>query len=383
MKNNATLSIITAAGILCLTANAYVQSGTGSGQSGTGQTGQSGTGQSGTGQSGTGQTGTTKSAGDMADLHMSKNKICVHPGTEIIGAKVVNPAGENLGKVEDIVIRPSGEVAYSVLSFGGTMGVGDKLFAIPFDLLQCKDMKDMSDKGRDTTGAGSTTGSTSSSSSGMATGMRDNTLVLNVDKERLKNAPGFDKKNWPSTVDATDWTREVDSYYASDRRMTANRPVEASARISPFLIKLSDLKGANVETPTGEKLGDIKEVGIDTNGHVNFAAVSVGGFLGMGDRLVAVPWDALKVTRDPTKKSEKEKITLATTKERLEQAPQFKEGRDKWNEMTDPTFMNRVYEFYSVRPYWSQSDMDKSRTDTDRRDQEDKNRRDKDDKNPK
>jgi len=350
------------------------------------------------GQSGIGQTGIGQRSGDMGDLRMSKgNKMCVHPGTEIIGAKVVNPSGENLGKVDDVVIRPSGEVAYAVLSFGGTMGVGDKLFAIPFDLLQCKDMKDMSDKshdttgagrdttgsGRDTTGAGSTTGSTSSSSSGMGTGMRDNTLVLNIDKERLKNAPGFDKKNWPSTVDATDWTREVDSYYASDRRMTGNRPVEASARISPFLLKLSDLKGANVETPTGEKLGDIKEVGIDTNGHVNFAAVSVGGFLGMGDRLVAVPWDALKVTRDATKKSEKEKITLATTKERLEQAPQFKEGRDKWNEMTDPTFMNRVYEFYSVRPYWSQSDMDKSRTDTDRRDQEDKNRRDKDDKNPK
>jgi hypothetical protein len=94
---------------------------------------------------------------------------------------VMNPAGENLGKLEDLMLDfDNGRVAYGVLSFGGFLGMGDKLFAIPFQALR-------RDSDR-------------------------NAFVLDVDKEKLKKAPGFDKDNWPNTADRT-WGTQVHSFY--------------------------------------------------------------------------------------------------------------------------------------------------------------------------
>lgn len=101
--------------------------------------------------------------------------------------------------------------------------------------------------------------------------------------------------------------------------------------VSQITWKCTDLKGFDVKTPSGETLGDVKEVAIDTSGRVSYLALSVGGFLGMGNRLVAVPWDAFQfmVEADKGDKSDKRRITLATAKEQLERAPQSVEGKDK------------------------------------------------------
>src|SRR5262245_55053171 len=82
--------------------------------------------------------------------------------TDLMGKKVINTANENLGKLEDIVVdATSGRILYGVLSFGGFMGMGDKLFAVPWDALELPaDAK---------------------------------SLVLSVGKDRLKSAEGFDK----------------------------------------------------------------------------------------------------------------------------------------------------------------------------------------------
>jgi len=109
------------------------------------------------------------------------------PGPEIMasgtleGDDVVNRQNEDLGKIKDIMIDvPTGRVAYAVLSSGGFLGMGDKLFAIPWAALTLDaDRK---------------------------------CFILDVDKERLKNAPGFDKDHWPSMADKT-WANEVHSYY--------------------------------------------------------------------------------------------------------------------------------------------------------------------------
>lgn len=80
--------------------------------------------------------------------------------------RVRNSAGEDLGKIEEIMIDvPTGKVAYAVLSFGGFLGIGDKLFAIPWHALTLNE--------------------------------KDHEFILNVDRERLDKAPGFDKDHWP------------------------------------------------------------------------------------------------------------------------------------------------------------------------------------------
>ena len=99
----------------------------------------------------------------------------------MIGDSVVNPKGENLGKIEDFIIDPGrAHVDYAVLSFGGFLGVGDKLFAVPLEALKLS--------------------------------REEKRFILDVEKERLKNAPGFDKDKWPDTSDRAFGTK-VYSYY--------------------------------------------------------------------------------------------------------------------------------------------------------------------------
>src|SRR5690606_6417558 len=97
------------------------------------------------------------------------------------GDSVVNPEGENLGEIKDFMVDlDSGRIAYAVLSFGGVLGMGDKLFAVPWEALR-----------RST---------------------EEHRFYLDVPKERLKEAPGFDKDNWPRSADR-EFLNEVYSYY--------------------------------------------------------------------------------------------------------------------------------------------------------------------------
>ncbi|MCT8337862.1 PRC-barrel domain containing protein [Methanoculleus sp. Afa-1] len=102
-------------------------------------------------------------------------------GKDIADYSVRNPQGEDLGTIKDVVIDTNeGRVAYAVLSFGGVLGFGDKLFAVPWEALRYN--------------------------------ATDDTFVLDVPKERLENAPGFDKDNWPTTAERG-WLTGMYSHY--------------------------------------------------------------------------------------------------------------------------------------------------------------------------
>ncbi len=255
-----------------------------------------------------------------------KDAPCVWLTKDLIGMKVNSQQGDNLGKIEDVVVHPGGEPSYAVLSFGGWLGMGDKLFAMPWTVLKAV--------------APDTAKKDSASS-----------LVLPLEKERLKTAPGFDKKSWP-TMANPDWTKDVDAFYVGDKNPNTKKAIDAAARTSVITWRATELKGTDVRTPTGEDLGDIKEVAIDANGRVSYVALSVGGFLGVGERVVAVPWDALKFSLSG-EKSDKKLVTLATTKKQLEAAPQFKDGKDDAASMCDPKWIAHVYEYFSVPMYTS------------------------------
>jgi sporulation protein YlmC with PRC-barrel domain len=109
------------------------------------------------------------------------------PGPEIMDAKtltgdsVINSAGESLGKIEAIMLDvTSGRIAYAVLSFGGFLGMGTKLFALPWAVLTL----DASEK----------------------------RFILDASKEKLENAEGFDKDHWPSMADPA-WATRLHTYY--------------------------------------------------------------------------------------------------------------------------------------------------------------------------
>ena len=107
-------------------------------------------------------------------------KTVLSAGT-LMGDDVKNAAGEDLGKLEEIMVDvETGRISYAVLSFGGFLGFGDKLFAIPWSALEL-----------DT---------------------ENECVILNVAKERLENAPGFDKDNWPDFSNRA-WGADIYGYY--------------------------------------------------------------------------------------------------------------------------------------------------------------------------
>ena len=99
----------------------------------------------------------------------------------LTGGRVRNAAGEDLGKIEEIMLDvPTGRVAYAVLSFGGFLGMGNKLFAVPWEALTLNE--------------------------------QEPEFLLNINKQQLENAPGFDKDNWPDMADPN-WGTEIYNYY--------------------------------------------------------------------------------------------------------------------------------------------------------------------------
>ncbi len=111
------------------------------------------------------------------------------PGPSLMGADtllgndVYNKDGESLGDIKEFMIdMASGKVAYAVLSFGGLMGLGDKLFAVPW--------------------------------AAMALDTVNKRFTLNVPKAKLSDAPGFNKDRWPSMADGT-WASGVHKFYGT------------------------------------------------------------------------------------------------------------------------------------------------------------------------
>lgn len=110
-------------------------------------------------------------------------------------------------------------------------------------------------------------------------------------------------------------------------------------------ISASTAIGDSVTNLKDENLGDIKEVMIDADsGKVSYAVLDFGGFLGIGNKLFAVPWSALNLN------TESKKFTLDVDKERLKDAEGFDEN--DWPDFADREFETRVHERYGAQPYW-------------------------------
>lgn len=109
----------------------------------------------------------------------------------------------------------------------------------------------------------------------------------------------------------------------------------------PELMGASTLIGNRVCNRKEEELGDIKEIMLDTrSGRVSYAVLSFGGFLGMGDKLFAVPWNALILD------TEHERFVLNVEKDRLKEAPGF--DKDKWPNMSDPSWTKKIHAYYGI-----------------------------------
>ncbi len=272
------------------------------------------------------------------------------------GNKVISPREEDLGKIEDFIIdiKP-GQVAYAILSFGGILGLGNRLFAIPWNAMELNTDK--------------------------------HAFVLNVEKDVLKSAPGFDRESWPD-MSSRDWGERIYAYYGqkpywpprseeplSEKTGEIKRPEEAKGIIVPekaaapgslpparvlveeertaplassapgvtTMARGSALKGLRVRNMEGEELGKIGEMMIELEtGKIAYAVLFFGGVLGLASKLFAVPWNALGI--DFTNRE----FILNIPKKRLEEAPGF--DKDNWPGVEGGDWMKRERDFYGQTP---------------------------------
>ncbi len=100
---------------------------------------------------------------------------------EVLDIDVLDRNCENIGKIEEIILdKMRGEVKYLVLSFGGFLGVGEKLFAIPWNSIRYNE--------------------------------KEKSFIMDIVKASLKDAPGFDRNKWPDFADKT-FGKKISDYY--------------------------------------------------------------------------------------------------------------------------------------------------------------------------
>ncbi|TWU22329.1 PRC-barrel domain protein [Novipirellula galeiformis] len=120
--------------------------------------------------------------------------------SQLIGMNIQNDQGESVGEINDLVIdSSSGKVRYAAVTYGGIIGIGNKLFAVPFEAFQVQPDPDDPDD------------------------LDDYVLVLNVTQKQLEGAQGFDEDHWPNMADKN-FVRELNQRYGVERnRKNRNR----------------------------------------------------------------------------------------------------------------------------------------------------------------
>ncbi|SAL02912.1 PRC-barrel domain-containing protein [Caballeronia ptereochthonis] len=118
----------------------------------------------------------------------------------------------------------------------------------------------------------------------------------------------------------------------------------------PDVMAASTLDGNSVLSTDGDDVGTIKQIMLDvTSGRVAYAVLSSGGFLGIGDKLLAIPWGALTLDTD------NKCFRLAATSDQIRNAPGF--DKDSWPAMADMTWARNVHQYYGRTPYWENTDV--------------------------
>lgn len=197
----------------------------------------------------------------------------------LIGQTIRDSGNDRLGRIEDLGLNiKDGRIAYVVVNRGGMWGMGGETVALPWQQLQPNQAE----------------------------------RAVRLDKTQLQQARRIDtSRAWPAKI--------------------GDEPVGTTgAATQHAVVPVSNIIGMDVLNKQGEQLGRIDEVAIGRDGAVSYAVIAHGGFLGVGDKYVAVPWDRLTVD------AQRETAVIDVARDRLDAAKAF--DRDRWPARVDWPF---------------------------------------------
>ncbi|MBA3312418.1 MAG: PRC-barrel domain-containing protein [Planctomycetota bacterium] len=241
--------------------------------------------------------------GEQAEKQATKGQL--HEVDDLVGAKIRNAKGEDLGEVEEMVVDVNdGSIRYAVVSYGGFLNLGDKLFAVPLKAMTLRNNED-----------------------------NESFFIVDIDQQRLEDSKGFDDDHWPNFADKS-FTASVNTTYGIEDQ------AESSGK-QGALYKLSTFDGVNVRDQGNKELGEIERILIDAEqAKVAYLALEVkeegANAQRDGDALLLVPMNqfTLKTQDDDTflqvsAAADKLRGAPTATKEQLEDAAKHRELRQK------------------------------------------------------
>lgn len=210
--------------------------------------------------------------------------------------EVFNAQHEEVGEIEEIVIdAKTGKIRYVAVEVDeGFLGLADKLVAVPWNDLQFTHREGDPE---------------------------DVVVVLRGDRQRLEHAPALaDDGIWPATA-------KVIEGRAAEQQSQPNEQARSRRNLPQGLFKADELEGLDLFNAQNKELGEIEDIVIDVEtGTLRYVAVEVGGgFLGIGESLVAVPWDALQLTHKEADPGDVVAL-LNVDRQAIENAPKIDEG---------------------------------------------------------
>jgi sporulation protein YlmC with PRC-barrel domain len=250
-----------------------------------------------------GQASSTSSDSNAATLHapatMTTGEATLVKASRVMHARVKSKDGMPLGRVDDLVLTPDlSSISYVALSSGGVVGLGSTLHAIPW--------------------------------SAMSAGL-NNTYVVPVTKEQLRQMPGFRAGYWPSNAD-TCWTITGAGTIPPAQNKEEAKAVQGR--------RFSRIKGFSVRDAQGTYLGTIRDMVIAADdGRVAYTIVSHGGVFGLGVRYSAVPESAIQI--EPARRMARLDVTPSVL-----QANSFPPSR--WPTLSDPAYAGQLAQAFGV-----------------------------------
>ena len=236
--------------------------------------------------------------------------------SELTRTGVKDSQGQYMGRITDFIVNPDGRISFAVLSPFPMDGINDKLVALPFNALS----------------------------------FDGKYLVLDTTSQKLADAPPFNR----SYLIARSWAEDAYRHFGMqpawgegkeealcDKAEIGTRPISMTKGWNrPY--EVTEIVGTRVRDPQGEEVGKIDDLVFDTEGRISFAIVGYGGFLGMGQKLVAVPVNSLSYGEEPRH------FVLNTSREKIQSAPLFSSKA-----LDDPEWTKDVYRYFGQQPYWT------------------------------
>jgi sporulation protein YlmC with PRC-barrel domain len=209
----------------------------------------------------------------------------------VLGQAVKDENGKDAGHIKEVIFEAiTGNLTYTVLTLGGFVGLGEKLFMVPWYMLQQP--------------------------------ISNDTFRLAMTAEELKDAPSFNADKWPDMEDRH-WTDAVHVYYGNVSALGKHLPPktagdERGGFVPHRFLRASAVLQGSIANARGQLLGDIKDMVLDTAaGKVTYAVLGFGGVIGLGEKLFAIPWPELQESRGLGT------FTLDVDKKVLQEAPGF------------------------------------------------------------